>query len=1734
MVIVRPWALRQTLRVLALAVVLAAATRGHGVLANPQGGTVAAGDAEIVTTSASRIDINQHSDRAIINWESFDIGAGEHTHFEQPSATAFALNRVAGSNITEIFGALTATGRIAIVNPHGIHFGPTSQVDVAGLVVTTTDIRDSPFMAGSLFFDLPSPHNGRIVNEGRITLADAGLLAFVAPGVENTGTITARLGRVSLASGNAFTLDLFGDNLVNLAVGDAVAGNIAGVDQIGTIVADGGLLQISAEVAEGVVDRVINMSGIVEARSIGSTGGRIVLDGGNSGDVEVSGVLTASGTEAGEMSGTVTVTGASVTLASTARIAATGDTGGGTVFIGGEFGGSGETRTADTTTVQSGALIDASALTSGDGGQVAIWADESTRFDGFILAKGGSDSGNGGYVETSGASIAFAGTVDTSAPNGSGGTWLIDPDTLNIGATEAATIVTALGNGTSVNAEATTTTNLNSAIDSSAQVTTATLTFGDEGAPTGLTINLNAAITLGSNQTLTGQGTTVNVASTGLIQNGIDVALAGTSTRVNVAAGTFSEDVNFNKQLILSFDSNTGVTINSLSAPDSSTLRAMLGILTATNGFAIQSPMVLGTPQLATSSANVRFTKAVDGTSSDQTLSINAGTGQVRFDSTIGSTTSLQIVDITGDTIITNGVTTSGGQRYTGAAQLSGDYSAGVSSGITFRVTGAATLSGATAITATTGGGTINFQSTVDGSNSLTISASSSTITFSAAIGRTTALTFTSITGSAVSVQDITTSGGQSFGGPVQLNGAYSAGVTSGLTFRAIGAVTLGGGATITATTGGGTIRFASTVDGSNSLTIDASSSTIEFQGTVGGTTAPTFLSITGNSITSIGATTSGGQLYSGPTQIQGIFSAGESSGIAFRITGAATLDGTTSIVATSGSGSVDFQSTLDGSQALNIRGPSNAVTLSGAVGGTSTLVSLEVTGSTISLPNVQTSGNQTYTGTVTLNSDYTTGGGSFTIAGATTLGSGTSVTTSNGSVTFGAVDGANTLTINAGAGDVTLDATGATTALTGITVTGGSISLNNVATTGTQTYTGSVTLNGASYVTGGSGFTVTGATTLGTGVTLTTTNGDAAFRTIDGGQTLTINAGTGSVTLTAVGATTAIGALTVTGGTISLSDVSTSGAQNYTGTVTLNSDYSTSGGAFTITGATTLASGATISTSNGAVTLGTLDGANSLTVNAGTGDVTIGNVGATTSLSALTISGGSISLSTVTTNGAQSYTGATTLNGSTYLTGGSAFSVIGATTLGTDVTLTTSNGAATFGAIDGGQSLTISAGTGDVTIGVAGATTALTSLTVTGGTITLSSITTNGLQNYTGSTTLNGSAYTTNGAAFTVTGASTLGSGATITTANGTVTVGTIDGGNALTVSAGTGDVVLGVVGATTALTGLTVTGGTITLSNVTTSGVQSYSGTTSLASAYVTGGGSFAVNGAGTLTTTTAITTTNAGLSFNGTLDGAQSLTLTTGTGTITFAGTVGSTAQPATLTIVSAGDVTVQASMNVGAFVQSSGTGTTDFGNLSLTASGDVSVSTKNISGAITGEAVSLLASDSISATVSVTSLSLTGNSAVLNGTIGGTGGDVAVLTIVFSGGVGAGPYTFNGLPIILGDSVASNGQTFSPEIVKPMRTCTADRRLSPTNTLNCPQSLVSMLQVPHSTPPRPTLDSLLSIRTGPSAPQSLWERVWKQFCFSGYTSGCSINRRSCRTSGGRVRRQSNRHGDIKCLT
>ncbi|MBX6320221.1 MAG: hypothetical protein IRY94_00180 [Rhodospirillaceae bacterium] len=119
---------------------------------------------------------------------------------------------------------LTANGRIIITNPQGIVFGATARVDVASIIASAMGISDTNFLSGRMIFDQPSAPGAMVSNAGQITVKSGGLAALVAPGVENAGTITARLGTVALAAGNAVTLDLYGDGLVQLAVTAPVKG----------------------------------------------------------------------------------------------------------------------------------------------------------------------------------------------------------------------------------------------------------------------------------------------------------------------------------------------------------------------------------------------------------------------------------------------------------------------------------------------------------------------------------------------------------------------------------------------------------------------------------------------------------------------------------------------------------------------------------------------------------------------------------------------------------------------------------------------------------------------------------------------------------------------------------------------------------------------------------------------------------------------------------------------------------------------------------------------------------------------------------------------------------------------------------------------------------------------------------------------------------------------------------------------------------------------------------------------------------------------------------------------------------------------------------------------------------------------------------------------------------------------------------------------------------------------
>ena len=184
----------------------------------PQDGNIVAGSGSIQETAPGTMEIQQNSNRMIADWRSFDIGATESVTFQQPSADAIALNRVIGNDPSQIFGKLSANGNLFLINPNGILFGSSAQIDVNGLVATTADIDNQDFMAGRYDFKFPSSSSSTVINQGQITVKEGGLLAFVAPGVENSGVISAQLGRVNLSSGTYFTLDFYGDKLVTLGV----------------------------------------------------------------------------------------------------------------------------------------------------------------------------------------------------------------------------------------------------------------------------------------------------------------------------------------------------------------------------------------------------------------------------------------------------------------------------------------------------------------------------------------------------------------------------------------------------------------------------------------------------------------------------------------------------------------------------------------------------------------------------------------------------------------------------------------------------------------------------------------------------------------------------------------------------------------------------------------------------------------------------------------------------------------------------------------------------------------------------------------------------------------------------------------------------------------------------------------------------------------------------------------------------------------------------------------------------------------------------------------------------------------------------------------------------------------------------------------------------------------------------------------------------------------------------
>lgn len=401
-------------------------------MANPTGGVVVGGNATITTPSAGVLEVNQGTTRAAIDWRTFSISTGETVNFLQPSKSSSTLNRVLDAQASVIDGALNANGQVLILNSSGVLFGKNANVNVNGLIATTSGLATSDFMAGGLNFIGSAQPGAAVENQGKITVSEDGLAALVAPTVRNSGVISARLGSIALAAGDTFTVDLYGDHLINFALPTATAPTRS-VTQNGSLIADSGRVLLTTDAAAGIVHGVVNMSGTIQANAAAQlSSGSIVLSGANT-DIMVTGTLAANGGTPGSIAGSIDLLGSSVELGSAARVDASGTAGGGTVRVGGGFQSEASTRAASSVSAAPGATIDVSATESGNAGKVSIWGKHSVDMAGTILATGGVTGGNGGYIEVSGGNaVSLPGNIVAGATKGHGGTLLLDPSSITI------------------------------------------------------------------------------------------------------------------------------------------------------------------------------------------------------------------------------------------------------------------------------------------------------------------------------------------------------------------------------------------------------------------------------------------------------------------------------------------------------------------------------------------------------------------------------------------------------------------------------------------------------------------------------------------------------------------------------------------------------------------------------------------------------------------------------------------------------------------------------------------------------------------------------------------------------------------------------------------------------------------------------------------------------------------------------------------------------------------------------------------------------------------------------------------------------------------------------------------------------------------------------------------------------------------------------------------------------
>ena len=263
------------LKILINAAMLTLATNALGEGYNPV--DVVSGKVNIIINDQkNHAVVNQSTQKAIINWQSFSVPKNGSAIFNQPNSTSITLNRVIGKHKSFIDGKINANGQVWILNPNGTLVGKNGSINAHGFMAATHSISNSDFLKGNYKFNVASDNNNMVSNSGKISVG-SGYAVLAGKEVNNNGVIVASIGKIALASSKTFTVDIVGDNLLSFEVNKGLDGKNAGISSIGQLKAVDGQIFLTASDAEQIVSSVTNAGDMVQANNVKIVGDSIVF-----------------------------------------------------------------------------------------------------------------------------------------------------------------------------------------------------------------------------------------------------------------------------------------------------------------------------------------------------------------------------------------------------------------------------------------------------------------------------------------------------------------------------------------------------------------------------------------------------------------------------------------------------------------------------------------------------------------------------------------------------------------------------------------------------------------------------------------------------------------------------------------------------------------------------------------------------------------------------------------------------------------------------------------------------------------------------------------------------------------------------------------------------------------------------------------------------------------------------------------------------------------------------------------------------------------------------------------------------------------------------------------------------------------------------------------------------------------------------------------------------------------